>query len=106
MLLPRTFQSGACKTWIADLHNPRRFRPYLYLAELMSAAAAEGISAEDIVCHNMAPSIQSFLSPPDLLLCWIAHKWGPEGSALSADVSFFSEDLARKYKVLAELADR
>lgn len=104
--LPRTFQSRPVLAWIADLRYPRGLDQHRYLSSLVSGFRAKGICVDDIACRNMAPSIQPFLTPPDLLLCWVAQKWISWEHVLIADISLFSEELIEKYRALAKLADR
>lgn len=70
--MPWTFQTDACTTWINKLDRPEDLHSHRFLASLVSAAGSEEIAIEDIAYYNMTPSVQPFLSPPDVLLCRIA----------------------------------
>lgn len=104
-LLPRTFQAVHYKAWIADLHNPKDIgiRAHHCFANVISGAAAEGISVEDIAYHNLASSLRPFLTLPDLLLCRILQKWQPWSRITTLDIS---EELIEKYNLLVNFADR
>ena len=104
--LPRTFQSRAVQEWIANLRFPIILEQHRYIASLISGLRSEDVGMEDVGRHNSAPMIQSFLTPPDRILGWMAQKWTAWEHVLIAAISIFTEELTEKYKALAELADR
>lgn len=98
-LLPLTFQSEAFRTWVTELHDPKVTCAYRFLANLLSTAAAEGISVENIAYRNLAPSMQPFLTPPDLMLCSISRR-------VFIDIPAPSEEPIEQCKELADMVNR
>lgn len=67
-------------------------------------AAVDGVSIEDMAFQNLAPSIQQFLTSPDIALGWITQQWT---LVVDANDSLLAENLLQlRYRLLANFAMR